>query len=52
MSRERAELHLTDKEMLLFSKHVTNGNHGVRAKKGKERKAKIITNEINVDLLL
>jgi hypothetical protein len=52
MTRERAELQLTDKELLLFSKQINTGIYGVRAKRGKVRKAQIINNEIDVNLLL
>lgn len=42
---------MMDKEMLLFAKKMTNSKKGVRQKKG-ERRAKLISNEIDVNLLL
>lgn len=52
MTRERAETHLTDKELLLFTRQLTTGNHGLRAKKGRDRRERIVNNEIDVGLLL
>lgn len=52
MSRERAEASLIDKELLLFTKQLTTGNHGIRAKKGRERRMRVVNNNIDVGLLL
>lgn len=38
--------------MLLFARQLATGNHGVQAKKGRERKARIITNDLDVGLIL
>lgn len=52
MTRERAEAHLTDKELLLFTRQLTTGNHGLRAKKGRERRVRNVNNDLDVGLLL
>lgn len=38
--------------MLLFTKQLSCGNHGVRAKKGRARRERKVDNDIDVGLLL
>jgi hypothetical protein len=52
MTQERAESHLSDKELLLFSRQLATGNHGLRAKKGRERRERTVNNNLDVGVLL
>ena len=52
MTREKAENQLTDKELFLFSRQLATGSHGVRAKKGRERRERTVNNKLDVGVLL
>jgi hypothetical protein len=38
--------------LLLFAKQLATGNHGVRAKKGRARRERMVNNDLDVGLLL
>jgi hypothetical protein len=52
LSREEAERHLNDKELLLFSKQVAHHEAEIKLKQKVQRKARVINSQIDVDLLL